>query len=165
LGRKLATLTNAVYVAPSLLKRGKTPELRSLPWIGHDERLANIPAARWLERTLPDVRTRLRVDSLAAMLRCAVAGAGAAVLPVFAGSQERGLVRITDAIPDVGNDLWALSHPDLRGNAKVRAWSDHLAAGIPRVLAQILEGGACSSRLASCPDEGRRTRRRSSTQE
>src|SRR5258705_2854677 len=151
LGRKLATLPYAVYAAPSLLKRGKTPALRALPWIGHDERLASLPAARWLERTLPGMRARLRVDSLTAMLRCALAGAGAVVLPVFAGSQERGLVRITDVIPGVGNDLWALSHPDLRGNARVRAWSDHLAAGVPKVLAEILEVGACSSRLASCP--------------
>lgn len=166
LGRKLATLTTAVYAAPSLLRRGKSPELAALPWIGFDERLANLPAARWLERTLPDIRPRLRVDSWAAMLRCALVGAGAAVLPVFAGSQERGLVRITEVIPGVGNDLWALSHPDLRGNAKVRAWSDHLAAGVPKVLAEILECGARSSRLAPCPEEGGRTRRkRSSTQE
>ena len=159
-GRKLATLTNAVYVAPSLLKRGKTPELGELPWSGFDERLANLPAARWLARALPDMRARLRVDSLAAMLRCALAGAGAAVLPVFAGSQERGLVRITGIIPGVGNDLWALSHPDLRGNARVRALSDHLAAGVPKVLAEILDAGACSSRLASCPQD--RARRKTS---
>ena len=150
-GRKLGTLPYAVYAAPLLLKRGKTPELRELPWIGYDERLANVPAARWLQRALPDVRARLRVDSLAAMLRCALAGAGAAVLPVFAASQEDGLVRITDIVPDVSTDLWALSHPDLRGNARVRALSDHLAAGVPKLLAGILEGGACSSRLAPCP--------------
>ena len=151
LGRKLASLTTAVYAAPSLLKRGKAPELSALPWIGFDERLANLPAARWLGRALPGLRPRLRVDSLAAMQRFALAGAGAAVLPVFAGSQERGLVRITDIIPGVGNDLWALSHPDLRGNARVRALSDHLALGVPKVLAEILERGACSSRLAPCP--------------
>ncbi len=159
LGRKLATLPYAVYAAPSLLKRGKTPELRALPWIGYDERLAMIPAARWLERALHDIdiRPRLRVDSLAAMLRCALAGAGAAVLPVFAASQEDGLVRITDIVPEISNDLWALSHPDLRGNARVRALSDHLAASVPKVLAAILEGGACSSRLAPCPlDRARR---------
>ena len=151
-GRKLATLPYAVYAAPSLLKRGKAPDLRALPWIGYDERLAMVPAARWLERALSDIRARLRVDSLAAMLRCALAGAGAAVLPVYAASQERGLVRITGIIPDVSNDLWALSHPDLRGNARVRALSDHLAASVPKVLAGILEGGACSSRLAPCPE-------------
>ncbi len=152
-GRKLVTLPYAVYTAPSLLKRGKTPELHALPWIGYDERLANVPAALWLKRAMPDLRARLRVDSLAAMLRCALAGAGAAVLPVFAASQEGGLVRITGIIPDIGTDLWALSHPDLRGNARVRALSDHLAASVPKMLAGILEGGACSSRLAQCPVE------------
>jgi len=155
-GRKLASLPYAVYAAPSLLKRGKTPELRELPWIGYDERLANVPAARWLERALQDIRPRLRVDSLAAMLRCALAGAGAAVLPVFAASQEGGLVRITDIVPDVATDLWALSHPDLRGNARVRALSDHLAASVPKVLAEILESGPCSSRLAQCPMSSQR---------
>ena len=81
----------------------------------------------------------------------------AAVLPVFAASQEDSLVRITDVIPDIGTDLWALSHPDLRGNARVRALSEHLAAGVPRVLAEILDSGACSSRLAECPvDRARR---------
>src|SRR5260370_978752 len=60
-GRKLATLAYAVYAAPSLLKRGKTPELPALPWIGYDERLANVPAARWLKGAMPDLRARLRV--------------------------------------------------------------------------------------------------------
>ena len=68
-------------------------------------------------------------------------------------------MRINEIIPGVGNDLWALSHPDLRGNAKVRAFSDHLAAGVPRVLEEILECGARSSRLAPCPEEGGQKRR------
>jgi len=160
-GRKVATLRYAVYASPSLLPRGKAPDLETLPWVGFDERLAYLGIAQWFARVLPGVRPRLRMDSLAAMLRGAVSGIGAVVLPTFAASQQEGLVRITDVIPDVYTDLWLLTHPDLRRNARVRAMSDHLAAGIPREMEAILEKGACCSRFAACPVERRRGKRAS----
>src|SRR5262245_4622509 len=51
-GRKLATPGWAVYAAPSLVPRGKVPDLAKLPWIGFDGQLANLPAARWLAGVL-----------------------------------------------------------------------------------------------------------------
>ena len=158
-GRKLGTPGYAVYAVPSLLPRGKVPDLETLPWIGFDERLAHLPVARWFEGVLSGARPRLRMDSLATMLRAAVAGAGAAVLPTFAASQESGLVRVTDVIPDVHMELWLLSHPDLRGSARIRALTEHLAAALPKELEKILECGTCVPRLAPCPVQRRRARR------
>jgi DNA-binding transcriptional LysR family regulator len=158
IGRKLATPGYAVYAVPSLLPRGKVPDLKTLPWIGFDERLAHLPVARWFDGVLSGARPRLRMDSLATMLRAAVAGAGAAVLPTFAASQERGLVRVTDVIPDVNMELWLLSHPDLRGSARIRALTEHLAAALPKELENILECGTCVPRLAPCPAQRRRAR-------
>jgi hypothetical protein len=71
-GRKLATPGYAVYAAPSLLPRGKAPDLGQLRWIGFDERLAHLPVARWFDGVLAGARPRLRTDSLATMLRAAV---------------------------------------------------------------------------------------------
>jgi DNA-binding transcriptional LysR family regulator len=99
------------------------------------------------------------MDSLAAIVRAAAAGAGAAALPTFAASQERGLVRVTDVIPDVRVDLWLLSHPDLRGNARVRALVEALAAAIPAELERILERGARCAKFAPCPVERGRAKR------
>ena len=158
-GRKVAALHYAVYAAPSLLPRGKAPDLEALPWIGFDERMANMQIARWFGRAMPDVRPRLRIDSFATMLRVAAAGAGAAVLPVFAASQEKALVRVTDMVPDVHMELWLLSHPDMRGNARVRTLADHLAATVPAELARLLEEGARCPKFAECPVEKRRARR------
>lgn len=158
-GRKLGVLRYAVYASPALLPRGKVPELETLPWLGFDERIAQFEVARWFARVLPGVQPRLRADSLGVLLRAAAGGAGAAVLPVFAASQEKGLVRVTDVIPDVHMDLWLLSHPDLRGNARVRALADHLAAGVPRELEDILARGSCCPRFAPCPAQRRRARR------
>lgn len=154
-GRKVAELGYAVFAAESLLPRGKAPDLATLPWIGFDERMSQMQVARWFARVLPEARPRLRIDSFATMLRAAAAGAGAAVLPVFAASQEQGLVRVTDVIPDVHMDLWLLSHPDLRSNARVRALSDHLAATMPAELKRLLEEGARCPKLARCPEKKR----------
>jgi DNA-binding transcriptional LysR family regulator len=158
-GRKLATPGYAVYAVPSLLPRGKVPDLETLPWIGFDERLAHLPVARWFDGVLSGARPRLRMDSLATMLRAAVAGAGAAVLPTFAASQEPGLVRVTDVISDVHMELWLLSHPDLRGSARIRAFTEHLTAALPKELEKILECGTCVPRLAPCPVQRRRAQR------
>lgn len=159
-GRKLATLGYAVYAAPSLVPRGaRAPELEKLPWIGFDERLAHLQVARWFERLLPGVRPRLRIDSLATLQRAAAEGAGAAVLPVFAASQDRGLVRISDVVPDVSMDLWVLTHPDLRNNARVRALMEHFATAIPAELEGIVERGPRCNTLACCPVAQRRARR------
>jgi DNA-binding transcriptional LysR family regulator len=158
-GRKLATIRYAVYAAPGLLPRGKAPDLERLAWIGFDERLGHLHVARWFERALPGIRPRLRMDSLATILRAALVGAGAAVLPTFAASQEKGLVRITDVIPGVHMDLWLLSHPDLRGNARVKALADHLASAIPAELEAVMERGPSCAKLAECPMEKRRARR------
>lgn len=157
-GRKVAALHYAVFAAPSLLPRGKAPDLEALPWIGFDERMSQMQVARWFERVLPDVRPRLRIDSFATMLRMAAAGAGAAVLPVFAAAQEKGLVRVTDLVPDVSMDLWLLSHPDMRGNARVRALADHLAVAMPAELERLLEEGTRCARLAPCPIKARMKR-------
>src|SRR5262245_22874155 len=148
-GRKIATPGWAVYAAPSLLPRNRVPDLAELPWIGFDDRLAHLPVARWLEGVLSGVRPRLRVDTLATMLRAAMAGAGAAVLPAFAGSQEEGLVRVTDVIPGVDMQLWLLSHPDLRSSMRIRALTEHLATALPKELEEILKRGARVSRFAS----------------
>jgi DNA-binding transcriptional LysR family regulator len=157
-GRKLATLGYAVYVAPALLQGDDAPDLATLPWIGFDERLAHLNIAQWFERALPQVRPRLRIDSLATMQRAAAEGAGAAVLPIFAGSQDRGLVRVTRPVPDVEMDLWVLTHPDLRHNARVRALMEHLADALPGELEGIVDRGARCPALAPCPVASRRTR-------
>jgi DNA-binding transcriptional LysR family regulator len=157
IGRKLGVMHFAVYAARPLLPRGrKAPVLEALPWIGFDENLAHLSIAQWLGRALPAIRPRLRIDSLATLLRAAASGAGAAVLPVFAASQDNDLVRVSDLVPDVSTELWLLSHPDLRGNARVRALTDHFAATIPAEMKRLLDEGARCPKLATCPAAKRR---------
>jgi DNA-binding transcriptional LysR family regulator len=159
-GRRIAVMRYAVYAARSLLPpRGRTPVLEELPWVGFDERIAHFDIARWFSSALPRVRPRLRFDSMPALLKAAAAGAGAVVLPTFAASQEPALIRVTPPIERPQMGLWLLNHPDVRGNARVRALSDFLFENVPGELARLGEAGATCKQFAACPVARRRASR------
>ena len=150
-GRQLASIRYAVYLqARRYGALTAEPTLAQLPWLGFDERVAHLSVARWFADSFPEVKPRLRFDSMMTMLRAAAAGAGAAVLPIFAASQEPCLLRVSLPIPDQTMPIWLLSHPDARGNARVRALVQHLVQRVPLRLDALLTGGACSAQPLPC---------------
>ena len=114
--------------------------------------------ARWFREALPDVQPRLRSDSIPALLKAGVAGVGAVVLPTFAAAQEPRLLRVTPPIEGPEMDLWVLSHPDVRGNARVRALAGFLADAVTAELERLAEAGAACRQFADCPMAPRRRR-------
>ncbi|MBX3604792.1 MAG: LysR family transcriptional regulator [Piscinibacter sp.] len=156
-GRQAATMRYAVYAPKALVAgRRRAPVLDELPWVGFDERIAHFEIARWLRDALPAVRPRLRVDSMPALLHAAAAGVGAAALPIFAASQEPRLVRITPPIEGPAMGLWVLHHPDVRGNARVRALAAFLAQAVPAELERVVQAGPTCKVFAECPLARRR---------
>lgn len=159
-GRQVATIRYAVYASRSVIGRRRTPPvLEELPWIGFDERVAHFHIAAWLREALPQVRPRLRLDSLPSMLRAAVAGVGAVAAPMFAGAQHTQLLRLTPPIEGPEMGLWVLSHPDVRSNARVRALAGFLADAVPAEIARLVDAGGTCTPFAECPLGRRRGRR------
>jgi DNA-binding transcriptional LysR family regulator len=162
-GRRIGSMRYAVYAAKPLIgKRQSAPVLSELPWVGFDERIAHFQIAQWFRRALPDVRPRLRLDSMSALMKAAAAGIGAVLLPTFAAAQEPALVRVTEEIDGPEMGLWLLSHPDVRGNARVRALAAHLAQAVPLEIQRLMRSGATCKTFAACPlaGHGRRGARR-----
>jgi len=60
-------------------------------------------------------------------------------------------VRITPLIEGAETGLWLLNHPDVRGNARVRALSTFLAASVPDELSRLAAAGATCKTFAECP--------------
>ncbi len=168
LGRQLATVHYAVYLQRSRLNEmGDSPSLEEMDWIGLNDRVSHLAVARWSALNLPFAAPRLRFDSLMTLLRAANVGAGAAVLPTFAAAQCPDLVRITDPIPDLLMPVWVLSHPDARGNARVRALVQHLVDLASLRLAALEAGSACTAAPIQCSSQwnrGRPPKRRSTAQ-
>jgi len=162
-GRRVASMRYAVYASRDVIgRRHGAPVLQELPWVGFDERIAHFEIAKWFRDALPEVRPRLRLDSMSALMKAGAAGIGAVLLPTFAAAQEPALVRVTAEIvgPEMG--LWLLSHPELRGNARVRALAAHLAEAVPQEIERLMRSGARCKAFAACPLAGKRRLRRHS---
>ena len=156
-GRRVAGMRYAVFACKSMLGRLRgAPVLAELPWVGFDERISHFQIAKWFAEALPQVRPHLRLDSMSALMKAAAAGIGAALLPTFAAAQEPALVRVTTPIEGPEMGLWLLNHPDVRGNARVRALTAYLAQAVPAELERLAEGGATCRTFAACPLAGRR---------
>ena len=158
-GRQVALMRYAVFAHRSIVgRRRRPPVLADLPWVGFDERIAHFEIARWFRAALPQVQPRLRLDSMPALLKAAVAGAGAVLLPTFAGAQEPELLRLTPPIEGPQMGLWLLSHPDLRGNARLRALAAFLGEALPAEIERLDAAGNRCTPLAACPLAPRRRR-------
>ena len=132
IGRRLSKLAFAPYASVRYPPRSKAPKenLKAHPWIGFDDNLAHLAAAKWMRENLQDAAIGFRANNLMAMLAAARAGMGAAVLPCFMGDQETELERLKPPLAKAGSELWLLTHEDLRNTARVRAFMDFMAAAI-----------------------------------
>jgi len=136
-GRKLADVAWAVYGARTLLdENGSLPfpaEIARHPLIGWDEGVTGIGAAAWLERVAPTEAIVYRTTSLVNQLIAAKSGLGLAVLPCYLADPEADLVRaLPDPVPELSTELWIVTHADLKGTARVRAFFDLVGEGLAR---------------------------------
>lgn len=139
-GRRLARIATAIYgAAPYLAKRPATEDLGTHDWIGPDESLTHLSAARWLRQTVPSSSVHVRVNTLLAAVEAAKAGLGLALLPCFLGDAAPALRRVRPPLPDWDSALWLLTHEDLRHVARVRAFLDFLPDALAPVR-KFLEG-------------------------
>ncbi len=59
-----------------------------------------------------------------------VGGLGIGPLPCFTADVNPALRRLSGPHPELGADLWILTHPDLRHAARVRAFMEHVAEAL-----------------------------------
>ncbi|MCO4743709.1 MAG: LysR family transcriptional regulator [Proteobacteria bacterium] len=138
IGQKLVPLTMASYVAQAHETR-LDPDVAGSQarWISFEDR--KIHAGLIASSSYPDLPAWGSFTSLELMAQAATEGLGLAMLPTYVGDQKPELRRL--AKPDLRQlaDLWLVSHPDLRDNARFRATRQTVAAAI-RSLSPLFEG-------------------------
>jgi DNA-binding transcriptional LysR family regulator len=141
-GRKLATVASAAYATPDCLARfERLTDVAAYDWIGYDESLAHLKAARWLARHLGEKRPAVRVNTVLAVKNMVEAGVGVGFMPCFLGDSSPRLERVVPPSHEWDSELWLLTHPDLRNVARVRAVMDHFGDELAR-LRPLFEGSA-----------------------
>ena len=135
-GRKIGSVDFAVYASARLAEQvGRDAEYGAYPWIHWDERRAARWLDAWLSENAPEARIALRVDVSSFVLREIVAsGVGVHFLATSEGDSDERLVRIGPIAAHLSREVWLLTLPELRRNARVRAVMDHMV----EVTAQAL---------------------------
>ena len=122
-GRKVTDLTWYVVAKPSYLKNRGIPksmdDLQSHLLIGADQSFQRLEVFRRLHRRFSREQFVTTSNSLSAMASMAKQGLGVAVLP--SDQIYPDLTRLFEFEPRVPGALWLLTHPDLRGSARIKA--------------------------------------------
>ncbi|MEL6964696.1 MAG: LysR family transcriptional regulator [Pseudomonadota bacterium] len=130
-GVRAADIGFAVYGAPSYLSHHPTnPLSEDQVWLGVEEMLVHSPAAKWMQRHVPDAPVGFRADSFVALTHATRAGMGLAMLPCCLADGDPSLHRLEAPPADLEVGLWVLTHEDLMKAARIRAFVDYMTKAI-----------------------------------
>jgi DNA-binding transcriptional LysR family regulator len=79
-----------------------------------------------MRENIPEDRIVVRVDSLVGMVAAVSQGMGLGMLLWLLADGEKDLVRLAEPLNELDTDLWILTHPALKGVARIKAFTDFL---------------------------------------
>tara|TARA_Y100000766_G_scaffold277505_1_gene282993 strand:- start:542 stop:1039 length:498 start_codon:yes stop_codon:yes gene_type:complete len=121
-GRRIASVAVALYRS-----RNAFDPLTEAPCVSGYDALAHTDPVKWME-TEDAGRIVMRTYTMAGQRYAVCADIGIGALPCFAADPDPSLVRVTEPLHDMENELWLLTHPDLRNTGRIRVLMDFLAA-------------------------------------
>lgn len=126
-GRRVGSLRTAIYAAKKYLKEnGRKKEWAAHVWVAPDEALSHLAQAKWMRDNISPDRIVVRIDSLLGMVAAVRDGMGVGLLLCILVKDEPDIVPLAEPIDELATDLWILTHPALKGVARVKALSDFL---------------------------------------
>lgn len=140
-GRKVATIAWAPYArlpnsAPSWRD---TDELFDCQWVSYAGNLSGLKAAKFIEERVHHDNIAYRTDSVAGAAAAIVAGLGVGYLPCMVGDITPDLIRVGAVEPELNDELWLLTHPDIRKSGRIYAFMTHCVQAI-RKRRELIEG-------------------------
>ncbi|HZZ86002.1 MAG TPA: LysR substrate-binding domain-containing protein [Anaeromyxobacteraceae bacterium] len=136
-GRRLGTEHYALYASPQYLaRRGAPRSARDLA--GHDLVLYvrdfdRMPTQVWVRRLAPSARVVFRGSTTTSIEAACGAGAGVALLTTSTVRRDPRFVPVLPRLVPPANEIWAVTHPDLRGSARIVAvmrWLEGLVRAV-----------------------------------
>lgn len=126
-GRRVAGHVFPVFAAASLVARiGADAPLEAFPWVCWENGLGR----DWMTRHAPAARIACQVNTALGMEEAVRAGIGIGHLAAFGADGDPDFLRLRPPAEDLALDIWLLIHPDLRRNARIRAFTDFMAAAL-----------------------------------
>lgn len=143
IGMRLAPVTLASYVATAHAESLAPEHDGTAPrWVSFDDR--KMQDAMIADSSYRHIPVWGSFSTFELLVRAACEGLGLVMLPTYVGDREPALRRL--ARPDLRHmgDLWLLSHPDLRDNARLRAIRAFIADAMRRHAGLFAGEGWCT---------------------
>ncbi len=102
-----------------------------------NESYASSPFYQWFDKRISQHGRCTKVNNFLCAAALAREGMGITVLPSYMIAKDSMLVPLSTASDISGNDLWVLSHADLRDTKKVQLVRQYLYDELPRFLAAV----------------------------
>jgi len=124
-GRNLGSFALAVYGSHAYLaEHDPLTQPDACNWIGWGE--GPLEDA-WRHELFPTMPSRTRSQNVLLRLAAVRADMGISMLPCAFGDVDPFIARLPGMEPVLGDPIWVLTHPDLRGAARIRALLSFLA--------------------------------------
>ncbi|UAX95957.1 LysR family transcriptional regulator [Ensifer adhaerens] len=131
-GRKIAKVAWAIYGRRDDFL-GRQPRLEDLyeqQWISYGSGLKGLRAFSFVEERVAAQNIIYRADSVLGVASALCAGGGIGFLPCMHGDLVPSLVRVSAVQAQVYDELWILTHPDIRKSGRVYAFMTHCAQAV-----------------------------------
>jgi DNA-binding transcriptional LysR family regulator len=122
IAKRIGKLSYGAYISAA-------HEHGQLPWIAYDDRLSDLPQARWISEQMARDnadKSQVMINDAETLLRCLKLGLGKSVLPTIVGDKEPDLVRVERGVPPMTREIWLMVHPELRELTRIRVVMDWL---------------------------------------
>jgi DNA-binding transcriptional LysR family regulator len=142
-GRKAARIAWAIYGrrVDYVGARPLTDELYQQRWVSYGATLTGLRAFEFVERHVPEDNIHYRADSVLGVASAVCAGLGIGFLPCMHADLVPSLIRISPIEPEVYDELWILTHPDIRKSGRVYSFMSYCSEAIIKRRA-FIEGHA-----------------------
>lgn len=138
-GRRIGTLSHGIYAAvghPAC--NAQRDELTSYDWLTYTGARRELGQAQWVRSNVSEDRIVFRTDHTATLFWATRAGLGLAVLPRYAADPDPALQCLA-TVPSFGQELWLLTHQDLRRTLRIRTLMDCIGEEL-LTHRQLIEG-------------------------
>jgi len=137
-GRKLGILDFSVCASKSYLTEfplsDSKPIYKNHRFIVLTDSFEKAVFQKWFRKQIPRDSPTTVTNGLMSAYKMCCSGLGITILPSYLVSKEPRLVSIEGPGMIPGNDLWVLSHKDLRNSATVKAFKNFLIAELSPVF-------------------------------
>ena len=99
-------------------------------WVSYGGKLSGLKAAEFVAARVSPDAIGYRTDSVAGAAAAIAAGLGVGYLPCMLGDLSPDLERIGPIEPALNDDLWLLTHPDIRRSGRIYAFMTHCAEAV-----------------------------------